>query len=112
MRVAHADMVWDIVTEVDVVERRSRRGKCYCDLCEPAELFASREALWIGQCFGPLLRWSNENFLPSRWLYLYGIPNHYGFARLSSGDNVKAAKATELHSCRSGGAEQPLSCVT
>lgn len=66
--------LWDILTDFDVAERRMAEGKYRCAFCiEPTD-YPSREALWIGDAFEPLLLWANETLSEASRLLIYGQP--------------------------------------
>jgi len=51
---------WDIVTEFDVHEHRSKNGQYFCSWCLEKKHYPSRMALWEEHIFEALLEWIND----------------------------------------------------
>ena len=83
---------WDILTEFDVVARRTSAGQYYCGLCTSPEMFTSRAALWVTHSFEPLLAWTNEYLHTSHWLRLCRCEGTT-WAELKSREDMHAGKA-------------------
>jgi hypothetical protein len=95
----HKRKIWDLLWDVDLLERRSARGY-YCALCERGyrRYYPSRRLLWAAHCFEPLLEWINR-LDESHWIYLFGRKDHYSFAQLGSFNEVEEmrSKADFVH---------------
>jgi hypothetical protein len=91
---------WDILTEFDVVARRTSTGQYYCGLCTSPEMFASRAALWVTHSFEPLLAWTNEYLHASQWLWLCRCEGTT-WAELKSREDMHAGKAANhlMYAC-------------
>lgn len=63
-----------------------------CTFCESDGriTYPSREALWINHDFEPFLEWVNTELTRTRWLALYGKPDHSTWAELVSEPNPEA----------------------
>lgn len=99
--VLHEGIVWDILADFDVVEQRTADGSYRCRLCEPADLFPSREALWISHCLEPMLAWTNQHFDASRSLLLFGQEGHTTYAQIGQTSDVASggSKAGVVYHC-------------
>jgi hypothetical protein len=63
---------WDALIDYDAYMHQVSGGY-KCDLCvhengESAELFPTREALWLDHLFLPFLKWVNETLVYAHWL--------------------------------------------
>ncbi len=99
--VLHEGIVWDILVDFDVIEQRTADGRYRCRLCEPADLFPSREALWTSHCLEPMLAWTNEHFDASRSLLLFGQEGHTTYAQIRQTPDVAVGgpKAGAVYYC-------------
>ena len=82
--VEYQGVVWDMLAEFDLFERRTSTGAYFCEQCSEPSLFPSREALWIGHCFEPLLQWVNSELVDSRRLALFQWEGGSTHAELTS----------------------------
>ncbi|MBF0121272.1 MAG: hypothetical protein HQK79_20755 [Desulfobacterales bacterium] len=91
IRVYYKSEFWDIVWDFDVYERCDPKCKYYCNGCLPEykKFYSRRQELWINHCFEPLLKWTNETFIPSKWLYLGGEIEHGSRALIIDENEVK-----------------------
>ncbi len=64
---------WDELRDFDIAERKTKDGKYYCNLCENAEHFPTRESLWVKHSFEDLLEWTNKFNIDSK-ICLWGKP--------------------------------------
>ncbi|MCD6526399.1 MAG: hypothetical protein J7K75_05380 [Desulfuromonas sp.] len=66
---------WDIISEFEVIEKRTVDGEYYCELCEdfcsPSPRYVTRTALWEEHIFEEMLAWVNE-IQPDIQVCLYG----------------------------------------
>ena len=98
--VEYQGAVWDMLAEFDLLERRTSTGAYFCELCSEPSLFPSREALWIGHSFEPLLQWVNSELVDLRQLALFQWEGGSTYAELTSGASQLLARASDLvHSC-------------
>lgn len=93
IRIVHQGDLWDILTDFDIVERLTFNGEYYCNLCIPhADIFLSREELWIAHSFEPLLDWTNKHFDGLQWLCLFAIGHNSTWAEINSLGAVEIKK--------------------
>lgn len=66
-------VVLDTLADFDIVEQHERDGIYRCKLCvmfsdADAKTYASRNLLWRGEVFEPLLEWVNQKFCRDVWV--------------------------------------------
>jgi len=65
---------WDSIDEEYVCEQQTPSGKYFCKECSKTKrkkLFPTRLALWEDHIFKPILKWTNNNFLKTKWVCLF-----------------------------------------
>jgi hypothetical protein len=91
IHVLHDGGIWDILTDFDLVERRTPDGAYRCALCAEPIDYSSRETLWINEAFEPLLSWVEETLATAQTLSCYEQPGGGArYAQLSKAGEVGA----------------------
>lgn len=80
--IVHAGRLLDMLECIDIVEHRCRDGTYCCALCLKPVHYASKQALWEGHCFEPMLEWANASFQAGQWLHAYATHDGSSWAAL------------------------------
>jgi hypothetical protein len=89
--VDHKGLCWDLIDVGDVYEQRTSSGQYFCKECIPEykKLFPTRFALWEDHVFQPMLKWSTNNLLKTKWLCLFQTHgNGITWARMVDENNL------------------------
>ena len=72
--VTYKNDCWDFILDIDIAPKCNSAGDHYCNMCEPGKrrFYRSRQELLADHSFERFLEWVNENFIPSRWICLFG----------------------------------------
>ena len=68
--VGHEGECVDLLISFDIVAHRNGDGRYFCGLCTEPVAYASRQTLWEGHCFEPLLQWVNQELGDEQWLHI------------------------------------------
>lgn len=97
--VEYQGVVWDMLAEFDLCERRTSVGAYFCELCREPKPYPSRKALWIGHSFEPLLEWANTKLRESQTLALYRWDGGSTYAELAGVVAHQTGLRVELVHC-------------
>ena len=87
--VGHEGECVDLLISFDIVAHRNGDGRYFCGLCTEPVAYASRQALWEGHCFEPLLQWVNQALGAEQWLHIHILDSGTSWAVLKpQGPNV------------------------
>jgi hypothetical protein len=67
--VSHGGQFWDFIESDYLSEQWTPSGQYICRECK--KLFPTRFALWEDHIFKPILYWSNNNLLKTKWVCIF-----------------------------------------